>query len=904
MSQQTLEILLRIKNEANQALKQFNEGMKETGESTKKAAEESKKWTEAQQRQAMAMSASHAEALKMNGALGSTTTALTGAQNVSKGLSDALAGKVNPALLSTQAATMAMGAAVVGLGVAIVSAIKDFAAFGSQVTDGAAKLSIGVVAFQKFTEAGKLVGVTAGDIGGAITQMKNRLNESPEAFTKLGLSVEKLKAMKPEDAFADVADAIASIQNPAEQTTAAMDAFGRGGVAVMPLIESGFRDAANAAENLGQIMSEETVAAADALDDQMTVLSSTWDGLLRNMTATIAANPELVATLGDLTSVLGSLSKGFQDNSSWISTMVGWLTKLNNAAAPVLPILKEIAKFSDDVAPTISKLAKGISFEPPGMGGKGESAQAMLDLLGEQIKETEKLGKVSADTAKKVSDAAAQQAMAYQKAAEASRVAWDKFYADMTKKGEGALRDLEADQNKRVAEMAENQRKALDQMLENQKRAAEEAIQARERELQGYLEIGDAVAMVSDLLQEMGVSGSNAFVQLLGGFSAGINAAVQFEQATTKAGKAMALLGAAQSAFSSGSAGGGAMTGALAGFAVGGPIGAGIGAIAGGLLGLFGGAKKAREEMNKLRSEFVSNMGGMAALAAKAKEAGVSLDGMFKAKSAQQLASQIDIIKGKLDTWSEAHEALNDAVSRYGFTIEELGPKFQAQRIDEMAQGLLKDWTLLVGSGIDVANVATRMADSLNELAATSKATGQALPENLRPIYEELLRQGKLVDENGNAYGSLEEAGLSFTQSLTDSMKELVVEIQRMVAAITGVRIPPIRIGIEYDDPGFPGGGGGHNAPREDPPQFAEGGHTGNGSSPFMAMLHPRETVVPDDKMPALLARAIRMAGAGSGGQRGPNNFYIGGRLVWREFSDATRRGQARVHPNANQGSW
>src|SRR5207249_2023934 len=104
--------------------------------------------------------------------------------------------------------------------------------------------------------------------------------------------------------------------------------------------------------------------------------------------------------------------------------------------------------------------------------------------------------------------------------------------------------------------------------------------------------------------------------------------------------KALIVLGGAQAAFAAGAnahsyggaALGGAMAGAAAGTAIAPGIGTAIGAIGGALLGLFGHAKKAREEMEKLRSEFISSRGGIEALGKAAEHSGISLQKLFDAK--------------------------------------------------------------------------------------------------------------------------------------------------------------------------------------------------------------------------------------------------------------------------------
>jgi hypothetical protein len=477
------------------------------------------------------------------------------------------------------------------------------------------------------------------------------------------------------------------------------------------------------------------------------------------------------------------------------------------------------------------------------------------------------------------------------KAAAEQREKW--LEAEAVKAGEIA-REIVRIEEQKQAEITAAHANAARSRMEMEQAVAEALVRNAVAMWEGF---GNGAREAIEILELLGISGESAFGQIA-------NAAAQTADMLARSAQqgyiSWADLGKQiVTTFKNGSAAGGAMSGAMTGFAIGGPIGAGIGAIAGGILGWAGGAKKAQEEMRKLRSEFIQSAGGMEALRAKAQQAGVNIDQMFKAKSASQLAHMIDTIKAKLQTWDDAHEKLNAAIEKYGFTLEELGPKFQAQRLDEMAQGLLQDWTLLVASGIDVANVATRMADSLNEMAAKARATGQSLPENLRPIYEELLRQGKLVDENGNAYGSLEEAGLSFTQSLTDSMQDLVIEIQKMVAALTGIRVPPIRIGVEYDIPGAPPGGG--HPPREEEVGFAGGG-IGDFGSGTPVTLHNREGILPlsDSRAMAELGAHIAAAIQRSGGLGGGGfnvSLQLGQRQLGQASGTLSRRRISRTSP-------
>lgn len=60
---------------------------------------------------------------------------------------------------------------------------------------------------------------------------------------------------------------------------------------------------------------------------------------------------------------------------------------------------------------------------------------------------------------------------------------------------------------------------------------------------------------------------------------------------------------------------------------------------------------------------------------------------------------------------AEASKVLDDALRRYGFSPEELGPKFAAAKLDEMAAKLLADYELLTRvGGLDHSEVLKKMA--------------------------------------------------------------------------------------------------------------------------------------------------------------------------------------------------
>jgi hypothetical protein len=151
-------------------------------------------------------------------------------------------------------------------------------------------------------------------------------------------------------------------------------------------------------------------------------------------------------------------------------------------------------------------------------------------------------------------------------------------------------------------------------------------------------------------------------------------------------------------------------------------------------------------------------------------------------------------------------ERLNAAIEKYGFTIEELGPTFRNQRLTEQAKELIEDWRVLVASGINVATVNERMAESLNDYLQTALKTGSEVPLAMRPILEAMVNQGSLLDANGNAITNLQDAGITFSETLTQGFDRVIAKLQVLIDTLQGAGhaisdLPAVNIPVTFDEP-------------------------------------------------------------------------------------------------------
>lgn len=130
------------------------------------------------------------------------------------------------------------------------------------------------------------------------------------AFNKLGVATQSSAGgvrdtMK---VLLDTAEAISKITSPAERVQAAMEIFGRGGAKLVPLLSqgaAGFNELAKKAQEMGLILSDETVKAADETADKLALLDLKSERLTQRIaTALMPTIVELTIKLKEMVAVM------------------------------------------------------------------------------------------------------------------------------------------------------------------------------------------------------------------------------------------------------------------------------------------------------------------------------------------------------------------------------------------------------------------------------------------------------------------------------------------------------------------------------------------------------------------------------------------------------------------------
>jgi len=189
----------------------------------------------------------------------------------------------------------AFGSAVRSLGVRVGAlgglALGGLAAMGTafsrqgDLLDKASiRTGVSVEALSELKVAAELSGAGMEQLEGGFRVMQRNIldasegaGEAVQAFERLGLSIDEVSAMTPEAAFERVADALAAVEDPSIRAGAAMKLLGRGGTALLPMLEEGaegIRRMREQARRLGLTMSTEDAKSAALLNDELGLLGS------------------------------------------------------------------------------------------------------------------------------------------------------------------------------------------------------------------------------------------------------------------------------------------------------------------------------------------------------------------------------------------------------------------------------------------------------------------------------------------------------------------------------------------------------------------------------------------------------------------------------------------------------
>jgi hypothetical protein len=218
--------------------------------------------------------------------------------------------------VKTVAAGMVAGFTLDRVVTGLASAVGSTVDWAGSITDLSAKVGVSTTALQRWEFAANRSGNTLDEIVGAAQELSRRLAEGEDstvgALDRMGLSLDSLRQMSPEQQFETVAAALSKVKDQGRFTADGIDLLGKSFKSVAPTIRADLQAVGDEAERMGAIVKDETIEAMDALGDTMGDLKIIGRSLISDMLEPMVPALKAVAE--------ASMSVGKDGSFGWLES--------------------------------------------------------------------------------------------------------------------------------------------------------------------------------------------------------------------------------------------------------------------------------------------------------------------------------------------------------------------------------------------------------------------------------------------------------------------------------------------------------------------------------------------------------------------------------------------------------
>ncbi len=266
------------------------------------------------------------------------------------------------------AAFAAVSAAAIAAGKALVDMTKEGAAYADNVLTESTVTGIATDKLQEYMYAAELVDVSVETLTKSmeknIKSMKSAADGSKayeEAYAQLGVAVVDANGeLRDSDTvYWELIDALGKIENETERDAIAMQVLGKSAQELNPLIVAGadrMAELGEEARKAGYVLSDDTLAAYGAYDDQLQKLT-TGATAAKNSLGTV-----LLPILTELSSagvdLLGDFTRGIQECGGDISKMAGVISDILPKALDT--VMKYVPQILELIVSVVGSIGKAI----------------------------------------------------------------------------------------------------------------------------------------------------------------------------------------------------------------------------------------------------------------------------------------------------------------------------------------------------------------------------------------------------------------------------------------------------------------------------------------------------------------------------------------------------------------
>lgn len=259
-----------------------------------------------------------------------------------------------------------MGTASIATGTALVGMAKKAGSMADDLNTLASTTGLSTKQLQEFQYASDLIDVSTDTLAGSLKKLTSQMSKakdgtgsSAEAFKKLGVSVQNNDGTlrSNNEVFEETIRALGKISNETERDAMAMEIFGKSATELNPLIEGGIdtlAEMSKQANELGLVLSQETLDGANAFNDQLDILKSNGKGLFQALGSEIATS--LVPAMQELNKesmqAIKAITSSYKEGG--LNGMATQISKmLGNILNKIVATLPKIAKLGTTIVQTL-----------------------------------------------------------------------------------------------------------------------------------------------------------------------------------------------------------------------------------------------------------------------------------------------------------------------------------------------------------------------------------------------------------------------------------------------------------------------------------------------------------------------------------------------------------------------
>ena len=230
----------------------------------------------------------------------------------------------------------------VAAGAAAVGAVARFVQVGSALDDMSQRTGVAASELSALGFAAKMTDTSLEAVQGSLVKMQRFMGDvsdggaaAVETLSRLGMTIEQLNGLTPDQQFKAFAEAIAKVEDPTLKMNLAMGVFGKSAAEILPLLNEGadgIEKFQKEAQRLGLVMSDDMAASAAAAGDAIDTVMMAASAAAVKFGAALAPAVTIVAkVLSEIVASSPGLIQAFAGGAVALAAFVGAMKVLNVA---------------------------------------------------------------------------------------------------------------------------------------------------------------------------------------------------------------------------------------------------------------------------------------------------------------------------------------------------------------------------------------------------------------------------------------------------------------------------------------------------------------------------------------------------------------------------------------------